>query len=133
MTRVAQAGKALVGLGPGLTPSGDDFLGGLLFQLHHLSAVYPEVLRWERAPVDDLLTWAGTQTNPISSALLRDHIEGHGSEPLHALVAQLLRGDEPEIMRMSVQRLLRIGSTSGWDLLAGVLMGMLWITPDGVS
>ncbi len=126
MTEVARRGRDLVGLGPGLTPSGDDFLGGLLFAAHSLKTSYPQDFNWEDEPVMDLIDWASTQTHPISHAILRDHAFGHGPEPLHDVVASLLKGQDPGRTMGGTERLLGIGETSGWDILAGMLTGMLF-------
>ncbi len=122
--RVIEEAHELVGLGPGLTPSGDDFVGGLLFAAHHLNAAYPGAFDWEPKAVDDLLEWARPQTNPISHAILRDHAAGEGAEPLHDLFALILKGASVDEAMPSVRRLLAIGSTSGWEMLAGVMAGL---------
>jgi hypothetical protein len=128
MTRAVKAGRALVGLGPGLTPSGDDFLGGLFFVAHHLQVTYREELDWNRQPIDNLVSWARTQTNPISHSILCDHAHGHAAEPLHDLVAAMLTGKDLDAILMDVRRLLEIGSTSGWDMFAGTMTGLLLLT-----
>ena len=127
MTEVTRRGRELVGLGPGLTPSGDDFLGGLLFAAHSLKTAYPQDFNWEEEPVMDLIDWASTQTHPISHAILRDHAFGHGPEPLHDVVASLLKGQDLGRTMGGTERLLGIGETSGWDILAGMLTGMLFV------
>jgi len=127
MTEVARRGGELVGLGPGLTPSGDDFLGGLLFAAHSLKTAYPQDFNWEEEPVMDLINWASTQTHPISHAILRDHAFGHGPEPLHDVVASLLKGEDLGRTFEGAKRLIAIGETSGWDILAGMLTGMLLV------
>ncbi len=127
MTEVAQGGRELIGLGPGLTPSGDDFLGGLLFAAHSLKTAFPQNYRWEEEPVKALIDWASTQTHPISHTILRDHASGHGPEPLHELVASLLKGRDPGRTLEWARRLIGIGDTSGWDILAGMLAGMLFV------
>ena len=127
MIQVAQIGREFVGLGPGLTPSGDDFLGGLLFAAHSLKTAYPEDFDWEQEPVMGLIDWARTQTHPISHAILSDLALGHGPEPLHELVTSLLKGQNLDRTMAGVARLIEIGDTSGWDILAGMLTGMLLI------
>jgi len=126
----ARAGKALVGLGPGLTPAGDDFLGGLLFVARHLAATYPAALQWEQWPARELLAWARTRTNRISHAILGDMAEGHGPEPLHDLVISLLRGQDVNRLLPEAGRLTGIGHSSGWDILAGALTGTFLIEGD---
>jgi hypothetical protein len=125
MTEVTRRGRELVGLGPGLTPSGDDFLGGLLFAAHSLKTAYPQDFNWEEEPVTDLIDWAYTQTHPISHAILRDHAFGHGPEPFHDVVISLLNGQDLVRTMGGVTRLLGIGDSSGWDIMAGMLTGML--------
>ena len=131
MAQVAWRSRELVGLGPGLTPSGDDFLGGLLFAAHSLKMAYPGDFHWEQEPITDLMDWARTQTHPISHAILSDLALGHGPEPLHAVVTSLLNGKDPDRVMADVTRLLGIGDTSGWDILAGVLTGMLLVAGKG--
>ena len=128
ITQVARKGRELVGLGPGLTPSGDDFLGGLFFTTHSLQRAYPGDFYWEQGVIRDLIDWAETQTNSISHAHLSDLAQGHGPEPLHDLVASLLTGQDLGCMMAAATRLLGIGHTSGWDILAGLLTGMLLVT-----
>ena len=127
MPEVTRKGRELVGLGPGLTPSGDDFLGGLLFVAHSLKMAYPQDFNWEEEPVIDLIDWASTQTHPISHAILRDHAFGHGPEPLHDVVGSLLKGEDLGRTFEAAKRLIAIGETSGWDILAGMLTGMLLV------
>ena len=127
MTEVARRSRELVGLGPGLTPSGDDFLGGLLFAAHALKTAYPQHFRWEDEPVMDLIEWASTQTHPISHAILRDHALGHGPKPLHDVVVSLLNGRDLSRTLGETERLLGIGETSGWDILAGMVTAMLFV------
>jgi hypothetical protein len=125
--QVAQIGREFVGLGPGLTPSGDDFLGGLLFAAHTLKTAYPQDMDWEEEPVMGLIDWARTQTHPISHAILSDLALGHGPEPLHEVVTSLLKGQNLNQTMAGVKRLIEIGDTSGWDILAGMVTGMLLI------
>jgi hypothetical protein len=127
MVQVAQIGKDFVGLGPGLTPSGDDFIGGLLFTAHTLKTAYPEEFDWEVEPVMGLINWARTQTHPISHTILSDLALGHGPEPLHEVVTSLLKGRNLDHTTGGIKRLIEIGDTSGWDILAGMLAGMLLI------
>jgi len=125
---ITEVGRDLIGLGPGLTPSGDDFLGGVLFAAHHLKMAYPEEFRWDEQPVMDLIDWSRTRTNPISHAILSDLSIGHGPEPLHDIVSFLLSGKDWRKVMCGINRLLGIGHTSGWDILAGLLTGMLMVT-----
>ena len=121
--------EPLLGLGPGLTPSGDDFTGGLLFAAWHLDQANPNMRLWSGEGVQRLVCRASSLTNRISHALLSDLAVGQGFEALHDLVDGLLTGPgrfDPSFEPLvHVRRVTSIGSSSGWDMLAGVLAGML--------
>jgi len=106
----------LVGLGPGLTPSGDDFLGGAMialrgFGLEHLAEILGE---WT-------LPLAREGSPTISFGHLRAAAEGLGAEPLHRILSALAT---PSQLNLGPQldSLGRVGSTSGWDALAGAVL-----------
>lgn len=123
---VAKAAASLIGLGPGLTPSGDDFVGGLAFAAHHLGKAYPAACRWDGRPIAALVAGARARTNVVSHAILSDLAVGHGPEPLHGLLVSLLSGrQEKDAIGRALVRLVNVGHTSGWDLLAGFLTGTL--------
>lgn len=109
---VIEWGRGLVGRGPGLTPVGDDLLGGALFGLRVIGL---SDLKWE-----DFLIWACGQTSRLSWCLLVDLACGHGPEPLHQLAAALARG-WPRVAELAVFKLEQIGQSTGRALLLGAL------------
>ena len=119
---VLSLAEALVGLGEGLTPSGDDFVGGLLFCFYWLSHLYGDFPAFARANV--IRRFSG-KTNPISAAVLKDLANGRGVEPLHQWLSCILTGRPAEQIQHAA-RLVRIGHSTGWDLLSGALTGLLW-------
>jgi Protein of unknown function (DUF2877) len=114
----SRAATLLVGLGPGLTPSGDDFLGGLLLAL---TACHANDLRdalWESI-VDEL----NDLTVPVSAMHLTAAAAGMGAEAMHAMLHAILTGDTaalPDRLNVVAQH----GATSGWDALAGMVTGL---------
>jgi hypothetical protein len=124
---VIRKGKEMIGWGPGLTPSGDDFLGGMFFAARSLHQVHPEDSRWNEDAVLELLGWAKIRTHPISHAILCDLALGHGPAPLHDLIGGLLEGRDLDPVMEAAMRLTAIGHSSGWDMLAGAVTGMLMI------
>ena len=116
----ATAGEPLLGLGSGLTPSGDDFVGGVLFARHVLA---PGDTAWSAAAAS-LVEGARTLTHPISAALMTDLAHGEGHEPLHDLIDALTVDRAPDRALRAVERLGRLGHSSGWDMLTGVLVGL---------
>ncbi len=97
--------RGLLGLGTGLTPTYDDHLTGLLFCLHYAGQPVPAL---DRAVLDSL-----DRTNRYSAAFLRAAAEGgHFS-----LLADCLETGGAA----ALERLLSVGSSSGHDMLAGMV------------
>ena len=120
--RAAEAATSLVGLGPGLTPAGDDFVGGAFFARAVLArAGVGDAAAWQHAATA-VTTAAARLTHPIGAALLGDLVRGEGWAPLHELAAALAREDQPAALD-AARRLTRLGHSSGWDLLAGFVAG----------
>ena len=125
--------RALIGLGEGLTPAGDDFVGGWLFAAYHLRAAYPSTslrvspgaFRWDQRAVDDLLKYARSRTNVISNTLLCDHARGQSNEPMHDWLAALLQGASSREIETHARALCAVGSTTGKNLLAGAATAIL--------
>lgn len=111
--------RGLIGLGPGLTPSGDDLIGGALCALH--AAGRKEVAK---RLSDWALPLARTATNRISNAHLACAAEGECGEAVNDAIVALLSGNVPDLDRIDA-----IGHTSGWDALAGVFLALSVIGP----
>jgi hypothetical protein len=118
----------LIGLGPGLTPSGDDFVGGLLFAAYHLNEAFPGEFVWDGEAVGALISRSRSMTHPISHALLSDHAQGQSYEAIHDLMDGMLTGHGELDAVALVTGVTSIGSSSGWDMLAGLLTAMLLVT-----
>lgn len=111
-TLLRTAVRGLVGLGKGLTPSYDDYLTGLLFCLHYADKAVPAL---DRAVLDSL-----GQTNRYSAAFLRAASEGG----YFSVLADCLETGDSDTM----QRLLRVGSSSGRDMLAGMCFAVSYLS-----
>jgi hypothetical protein len=108
--------ERLLGLGPGLTPSGDDLIGGALVALHALG--YPELA--DRLAVA-LLPAARERTNAISLAHLAAAADGEGSAALHEALGALSAPGTPGLGER-LRAVDAIGHSSGWDALAGATL-----------
>lgn len=108
----------LLGLGTGLTPSGDDLVGGALFALRllHGDAAETEALAMR------ILDAAPARTHAISVALLSDLAAGRTYQRLHDVIAALADPACPtDAVACRMDALGRIGHSSGWDMQAGLL------------
>ena len=114
------AALPLLGLGPGLTPSGDDLVGAAFFARRMLSRRGSEAARWSRAG-ERLAQASDAHAHPIAAALFRDLVTGATFAPLHRLSAAIASGTDAPIH--AARELTAIGHSSGWDMLAGFLVG----------
>ena len=110
----AAAVPALLGLGPGLTPLGDDVLAGWLATA--VAARHPGLPDVRRA----VALTAGERTTTLSATLLACAARGEVVPELRSLLAGVA-ADDPALVERSMASLLDVGDTSG----AGVLLGTL--------
>ncbi|MFI6902914.1 DUF2877 domain-containing protein [Nonomuraea sp. NPDC050394] len=120
---VVTAAEQLMGLGPGLTPSGDDVLAGLLVTLRHLGkAAGVERAVWLAGWLAATVTYdVRTRTTPLSATLLHCAARGESCPEVTGVLRALTgRG----ALEPAVSRLCRLGHTSGADLAQGVGIGL---------
>ena len=102
----------LVALGPGLTPSCDDFLCGVMAALNYLG--HRDIANRLAASV---LPVAERETSLISAAYLRCAAKGHASAVLYDALESVLGGGRDLEARLDAVH--AVGHTSGWDSLVG--------------
>jgi len=112
------AAERLLCLGPGLTPSGDDFLGGALIALRLLGRDSRAERLW--AAIEPLLR---RRTVAVSAAHLAAAARGHGNAALHHALDTILSG-RTEALPAALARVDAIGHCSGWDALAGAIISL---------
>ena len=100
------AAERLLGLGFGLTPSGDDFALGVISTMNLLgkdtSNLYQSINEYDY---------------PLSRTLLFDALDEFYSEPLYHFIDSLSHGT---LSNKELTKLLETGHSSGSDILAGV-------------
>jgi hypothetical protein len=119
--------SSLAGFGPGVTPAGDDFLSGMLLALAFVQDHRPDGELSQIATL--LLETAAPRTHEISAAYMRAAHSGEASEPWHPLLSAIALGDTANV-RDAVERVLRIGETSGGDMLAGFITALAAVHGD---
>lgn len=107
---------ALLGRGPGLTPSGDDVLAGALLGLRSFGCPDPQLDA-------DVLRLAPKRTTALSAQLLRHAVAGECAPPVARLLAACVdpAAAAGEALTQTIEDVLRIGATSGAALAAGVV------------
>ena len=108
---------ALVGLGPGFTPSGDDLLGGFLATWNTFAGVVGHTKILLRP---ELLS---SRTNWISAKML-DHLQRQllDSQLMRLMKCAALGGEDDFLL--ASEGLLSRGHTSGLDLATGIVIGL---------
>jgi len=119
------AAARLVGLGPGLTPAGDDFLCGFAAAGHCRRAgglACGRLLTSLAEAVQDVIR----QTTDISASFLRDALAGRVSRPLAAL-AEACSGAPGSDLGGALLHLAAVGHSSGLDAATGFFYGVtIW-------
>jgi len=115
---LAEEFSRLIGLGPGLTPSGDDFLAGIVMGLFKMGK------QDEAASLAHYFHGAARgRVSEISLTFYRALAEGLVAEPYYHLLEAIGRGDSRELDSL-VKRVSLLGGTSGWDTIAGIVFGI---------
>ncbi len=108
--------RRLVGLGRGLTPSGDDFLCGFMAAANchdHGQAVV----------IGETVEECISATNEISGSLLRCAIRGFFPRDLRHAASAIGVEDESTAV-VAIRRLCKMGHSSGADMATGFLFGL---------
>ena len=126
--------QALLGAGPGLTPSGDDLLAGIMLALHRVQRADLAECLWKV-----LEPHLQHRTNVISGAHLRMAAIAQCSEPVLTLLTCIFTDNvsndtvlnegfcynAPDVQSTATNIQLQantIGASSGWDMLAGMTL-----------
>ncbi|MCC7352353.1 MAG: DUF2877 domain-containing protein [Anaerolineae bacterium] len=122
---ISGSAAGLVGLGPGLTPAGDDWLAGWLVGLRTRGAF---LFAEDKLGVTDvakaILHAAEDRTHVLSLALLRAAAAGEVNAHWHALLPAIAERDVPAV-EVAAAGVMKYGETSGSDMLAGFLSALM--------
>lgn len=120
------AARSLIGLGFGLTPTGDDILTGLAVLAAaggmHLATAVPALAAavdgTDGVPLETL-------TTPVSAVTLTEAVTGRARARVHELVAAIAADPVAPALADAVLRVREIGHTSGTDVLTGIRLGLV--------
>ncbi|QUH18440.1 DUF2877 domain-containing protein [Alkaliphilus sp. B6464] len=117
--------KQIIGFGPGLTPSTDDFLTGLMVSMLYarkysgldLSRVY----KINRVIVDGTVY----RTTKVSSEMLQFASTGKVADHIRKLMISLFSEKDKKQLIRNICSVIETGETSGSDLIAGAYIGCI--------
>ena len=122
---IEEATRGLAGLGPGLTPSGDDVLGGFAAIMALLSTQLSADSISRQQIASNIAAVAKPRTTKLSGVLLEFASLGEVSEQFGTLLLTLsLRAEEFETVLKAADHVLAFGASSGGDTLLGILLGL---------
>jgi len=123
LASAVEIAESLVGLGPGLTPSGDSMISGLLLALRLLGGATPGGTKavwladWLGAAVT---CYAEQRTTALAATLLHCAARGQAAEEVSA-VLRAFAGQKP--VEPAARRLLTAGRATGAELTWGLIAG----------
>ena len=123
-TAAAEAAASIAGCGVGLTPSSDDLLLGYICAFIALSLALERSREEVLALTSALSAAAAERTNVISGAFLRQSGEGLASADILSLLDSFFSGAPPQKLEQAGKRVLTYGSTSGADILTGIVLSL---------
>jgi hypothetical protein len=122
---VQEATYGLAGLGPGLTPSGDDVLGGFAAIMALLSPQLSADTASRKHIAATIAAVARPRTTALSSVLLAHSAQGEIAEQMGALLLTLSHpAEEFKAVLNAADRVLAFGASSGGDTLLGMMLGL---------
>lgn len=124
--------SSLVGLGAGLTPSGDDLLAGFVSAVRARFCGEPDAGRELLGALCLAIEENLGSTGEISASLLRSMIQGHGPEPLLDLADAIAADRESEALQ-ALEDLCYLGHSSGADIATGFLFGLETLPERGIE
>ena len=122
LTEQVKRTEGIIGLGQGLTPSGDDFLVGVMLAFSTLKKDLFNKRKW----ASQVVNVSKEKTNAISYSALKYAAIGETRESIYSFIHALFTGSEEAIER-ELLAVLKIGSSSGTEITWGILNGLTLI------
>lgn len=110
-------------MGPGLTPSGDDFLAGFICAGVVLGKDFPLSAGRSEGLARLVLKEAWTRSPCVGVSMIEDASEGLMSEPVRSLMESILFSADAAEVERNARKLVSLGASSGVDLLNGLVCG----------
>lgn len=122
LIEIANASRGIAGFGPGLTPSSDDMLIGLMISLIYASYCYS----WDKERVEAInsaiLKGAEGRTTQLSYEMMGYAAKGEVTNNIHRLMS-CIYSNSTKLIYENALDVMDYGETSGSDMLCGIYMG----------
>lgn len=124
LTDILRAVRDIVGLGPGHTPSGDDFVAGLISGGVTLSNVRQDMGQFVSEIARSVAKESIGRTTDVSISMMEDAANGEIAEPALNFIRTVLLTDNLVQIKYFAKQLCSMGATSGEDILNGIATGI---------
>jgi hypothetical protein len=128
---VKRGAEPILGLGPGLTPSCDDFLAGLMLSINtagvSLFRDEPNTVQFFSAISKEISTLAEGKTTIYSLSFLSEAALGEGPKTALDLIYAIITKSPERVAEIS-KKLIGVGATSGADISIGIYFGIRFLS-----
>ena len=116
--------KKIIGFGPGLTPSMDDFISGLMISniyIYDFLAINIEkAYRINQEIISDI----ENRTTRVSEEMLKQSSLGETNEDIRDLMVAIIGNNHKEELEHLMEKVIDYGHSSGTDILCGIYAGI---------
>lgn len=128
---IKRSAEPIIGLGPGLTPSCDDFLAGLILSLNIAGASIfkdePKTIQFFGDVSKLISELAIGKTTLHSQNFINEAAQGEGPKALLDLIFSIITKSPDPVAGFS-KKLISLGATSGADISIGIYYGIRFLT-----
>lgn len=128
---IKKSAEPILGLGPGLTPSCDDFLAGLILSLNTAGVSIfkdePKTIQFFRNLSNEISNLSTDKTTIYSQNFIEEAAEGEGPKAVLDLTYSIIT-KSPDQVAWLAKKLISLGATSGADISIGIYYGIRFLT-----
>jgi hypothetical protein len=122
LCEITNATSKIAGFGPGLTPSSDDMLIGLMISLIYASYYYDLDREHIKAINSSILKGAQGKTTRLSYEMISFAAQGEVTKNIQGLMS-CIYSNPSQLLKKNAMSVMDYGETSGSDLLTGIYIG----------
>jgi glutaredoxin-related protein len=122
LSEITKASSKLAGFGPGLTPSSDDMLIGLMISLIYASNYYRWGDEYIKSINSAILKGAAGKTTQLSYEMMCFAAQGEVTKNIHGLMSNIY-SNSSQLLHKNAMDVMNYGETSGSDMLTGIYIG----------
>lgn len=122
MRGISNSASNIAGFGPGLTPSADDMLVGIMISFIYAANYYNWQNDYEKSINSSILKGAEGKTTQLSYEIMSFAAQGEVTKNIHDLM-KCIYSKPGKFLYENAMDVMNYGETSGSDLLTGIYIG----------